>query len=91
MAWQRGTHVASVGTAVSLCTRGGGCREIVLRSVNVAVLGALLTIGAAERPATLGIQDYGGGVTTLGLCPPSPNCIATSEELNDREHFAPPL
>lgn len=62
-----------------------------LRTVNVAVLGALLSIGAAPRPNTLGLVDYGGGVQTLGLCPPSPNCIATSEEGNDREHYAPPL
>lgn len=66
-------------------------KEIVLRSVNVAVLGALLTIGAAPRPANLGIQDYGGGIQTLSLCPPTPNCIATSEEGNDRTHYAPPL
>lgn len=62
-----------------------------LRSVNVAVLGALLTIGAAPRPANLGIQDYGGNIQTLSLCPPTPNCIATSEEGNDRTHYAPPL
>lgn len=37
------------------------------------------------------LQDYGAGVQTLGLCPRTPNCIATSEELNDRDHFAPPL
>lgn len=66
-------------------------REIVLRSVNVMVLGALLSIGAAPRPGNLGIIDYGAGVQTLNLCPPSPNCIATSEEGNDRTHYAPPL
>ncbi|PNW76724.1 hypothetical protein CHLRE_11g468750v5 [Chlamydomonas reinhardtii] len=66
-------------------------KEIVLRSVNVMVLGALLSIGAAPRPGNLGIIDYGAGVQTLNLCPPSPNCIATSEEGNDRTHYAPPL
>ncbi|PNH06758.1 hypothetical protein TSOC_006847 [Tetrabaena socialis] len=66
-------------------------KEIVLRSVNVAVLGALLSIGAAPRPGNLGIIDYGAGVQTLSLCPPTPNCIATSEEGNDRDHYAPPL
>jgi uncharacterized protein (DUF1499 family) len=51
------------------------------------------------RPATncphfvpgLGIQDYGGGAKTLSLCPPTPNCVATSEEANAVDHYAPPL
>lgn len=76
--------------------------------MNLGVLGALLSIGAAPRPKNLGVQvgaqceatgasetlpvllndwrqhqwpfhallqDYGGGVRTLNLCPPSPNCI----------------
>lgn len=59
--------------------------------VAPVVLGALLTWGAAPRPSNLGIQDYGAGIQTLSLCPRSPNCIATSEELNDPEHYAPPL
>jgi uncharacterized protein (DUF1499 family) len=37
----------------------------------------------------LGVLDYGAGVKTLGLCPPSPNCISTSEEANDPEHYVP--
>ena len=60
-----------------------------LRSVNVAVLGALFQFGAAPRPDTLGVQDYGSGVKALGLCPKSPNCIATSEEFGDITHFVP--
>lgn len=28
----------------------------------------------------------GGGARTLGLCPPTPNCISTAEELNDIGH-----
>ncbi|EFJ46193.1 hypothetical protein VOLCADRAFT_105627 [Volvox carteri f. nagariensis] len=66
-------------------------KEVILRSVNMAVVAALLTIGAAPRPSNLGIQDYGAGIQTLSLCPSTPNCIATSEEGNDREHYAPPL
>eukprot|EP00197_Chlamydomonas_leiostraca_P002707 CAMPEP_0202858814 /NCGR_PEP_ID=MMETSP1391-20130828/1183_1 /ASSEMBLY_ACC=CAM_ASM_000867 /TAXON_ID=1034604 /ORGANISM="Chlamydomonas leiostraca, Strain SAG 11-49" /LENGTH=225 /DNA_ID=CAMNT_0049537775 /DNA_START=20 /DNA_END=697 /DNA_ORIENTATION=+ len=68
-------------------------RELVLNSVNlgaVAVLGSILSIGASPRPGNLGIQDYGGGVKTLALCPSSPNCIATSEEANDPTHYVPP-
>lgn len=64
-------------------------RELVLRSVNVAVVGALFQIGATPRPDTLGVQDYGSGVKALGLCPKSPNCISTSEEANDLSHYVP--
>lgn len=60
-----------------------------LNSVNVAVFGALFTWGAAPRPSTIGVQDYGGGLKTLSLCPPSPNCISTAEEANDPQHFVP--
>ena len=64
-------------------------RDFVLNSVNVAVLGALLQWGAAPPPSTLGVQDYGGGLKTLSLCPPSPNCISTAEEANDMDHYVP--
>lgn len=63
-------------------------REVVLLGVNAAVLGSLFTWGAVERPSTLGVRDY-GAVKTLGLCPPSPNCISTAEEVNDPEHYVP--
>lgn len=52
------------------------------------MLGSLFTWGAVERPSTLGVRDY-GAVKTLGLCPPSPNCISTAEEVNDPEHYVP--
>jgi hypothetical protein len=42
------------------------------------------------RPPTM-CTPKGGGVRTLGLCPPTPNCISTAEELNDIGHYAPPL
>jgi len=53
------------------------------------VLGSLLNIGAAPRPSGLGVLDYGAGVKTLSLCPPSPNCISTAEEVNDPDHYVP--
>jgi uncharacterized protein (DUF1499 family) len=34
------------------------------------------------------VQDI-YGVKTLALCPPTPNCLATSEEGNDLKHYAP--
>lgn len=64
-------------------------RELVLNSVNIAVIGALFNIGAAPRPSGLGVQSYGGGIKTLALCPPSPNCISTAEEANDMTHYVP--
>ena len=64
-------------------------REVLLHSVNMALLGALLPIGAAPRPSNLGVQDYGGGLKTLNLCPPTPNCISTAEEANDLSHYVP--
>ena len=58
-------------------------------SLNIAVFGSVFTWGATARPSNIGVQDYGGGIKTLGLCPPSPNCISTAEELNDEGHFVP--
>ncbi|KAI8467803.1 MAG: hypothetical protein J3K34DRAFT_429293 [Monoraphidium minutum] len=66
-------------------------RQVLLKSVNVGVIAAVFTWGAVDRPTNLGIIDYGGGARTLGLCPPTPNCISTAEELNDIGHYAPPL
>lgn len=60
-----------------------------LYSVNVAVLGSLFTWGAVARPKTLGIQTYGRDVQALSLCPPTPNCISTAEEVNDADHYVP--
>ncbi|MEW5298008.1 MAG: hypothetical protein WDW38_003701 [Sanguina aurantia] len=68
-----------------------GRREVVLNSVNIAVVAALFNWGTVPRPSSLGVQDYGSGARTLGLCPATPNCIATSEEANDNTHYAPPL
>ena len=84
------TAAAALPLDANLCTAPAPvCRELVLNSVNVAVLGALFTWGAAPRPSNLGVQDYGGGLRTLSLCPPSPNCISTAEEANDPQHYVP--
>eukprot|EP00879_Flechtneria_rotunda_P001011 GHRR01001147.1.p1 GENE.GHRR01001147.1~~GHRR01001147.1.p1 ORF type:complete len:246 (+),score=60.54 GHRR01001147.1:40-777(+) len=64
-------------------------REFVLNSVNVAVLSAVFNWGAVARPNGLGIKDYGSNIKTLSLCPPSPNCISTAEEINDPTHYVP--
>jgi uncharacterized protein (DUF1499 family) len=63
-------------------------RELVLHSVNVAVLGALFSWGAAPTPSNIGLTDY-DQFKSLSLCPPSPNCISTAEEANDMTHYVP--
>lgn len=62
--------------------------ELVLNSVNVAVLASLLSIGASPRPSGLGPRDF-NGTKSLALCPPTPNCISTAEEANDPKHYVP--
>jgi hypothetical protein len=65
-------------------------RQLLLKSVNVGVIASIFTWGAVDRPKNLGVTDYGGGVKLLGLCPPTPNCISTSEDI-EGTHYAPPL
>eukprot|EP00884_Botryococcus_braunii_P015407 jgi/Botrbrau1/254/Bobra.0022s0227.2 len=65
-------------------------RETLLAGVNVSVLAALFNFGAAPRPSDIGLKAYGGGIKTLALCPPTPNCISTAEEANDLSHYVPP-
>ena len=77
----------SSGRAVS-CMATQSRRELMLASVSLP-LASVLSIGGAPRPSNIGIQSYGGSVQTLSLCPPTPNCIATSEEANDPTHFVP--
>lgn len=50
---------------------------MMLQSSGWAMVGAMFTFGATARPSGLGVTDYGGGVKTLGLCPPKPNCVST--------------
>lgn len=58
-------------------------REILLQSSTALVLGALLSVGRAPRPSSLGLQRW-GGAAQLGLCPRTNNCISTAEEANDQ-------
>lgn len=62
--------------------------ELVLNSVNVAVLASLFSIGTTPRPAGLGPREF-NGTKSLALCPPTPNCISTAEEANDPKHYVP--
>ena len=62
--------------------------DILLRSVNVLVLGGLFSWGTVPRPSGLGVRDF-KGQKSLGLCPPTPNCVSTAEEANDPKHYIP--
>ena len=74
-----------------------GRRELVLNSsagllLGFPALGALPLGpfgGAAPRPRGLGVTDYGGGIKQLAFCPPTPNCISSTENPNDGDHYVP--
>ncbi|KAL2623533.1 hypothetical protein R1flu_003738 [Riccia fluitans] len=60
-------------------------REIILRTSSLAMLAFINFRG--ERPDYLGVQK---SVPSLALCPATPNCISTAEEINDPGHYVPP-
>lgn len=63
-----------------------GRREIILRSSEIAVLGAIFHFSGA-KPDYLGVQK---NPPALALCPATKNCISTSENTSDLTHYAPP-
>ncbi|XP_016514584.1 uncharacterized protein LOC107831337 isoform X1 [Nicotiana tabacum] len=67
-------------------TKQMGRREIILRSSEIAVLGALFNF-SGKKPNYLGVQKNPLG---LALCPATNNCVSTSENISDATHYAPP-
>lgn len=63
-----------------------GRREIVLRSSELAVLGAIFHF-SGTKPNYLGVQK---NPPSLALCPATNNCVSTSENTSDLTHYAPP-
>lgn len=63
-----------------------GRREIVLRSSGIATIAAIFQF-SGSRPSYLGVQK---NPPSLALCPATNNCISTSEERSDYNHYAPP-
>ncbi|RZC73220.1 hypothetical protein C5167_048705 [Papaver somniferum] len=63
-----------------------GRREIILRTSEIAVLGAIFHFGG-KKPNYLGVQK---NPQALALCPATNNCISTSEDVSDLTHYAPP-
>ncbi|KAM3322934.1 putative protein isoform X1 [Capsicum chacoense] len=67
-------------------TKQVGRRDIILRSSEIAALGALFNF-SGKKPSYLGVQKNPFG---LALCPATDNCISTSENISDATHYAPP-
>lgn len=61
-------------------------REVILRSSEIAVLGAIFSF-SGTKPEYLGVQKNS---PALALCPATKNCISTSESISDLVHYAPP-
>ncbi|CAJ1949840.1 unnamed protein product [Sphenostylis stenocarpa] len=61
-------------------------RELILRSSEIATLGAILNF-SGKKPDYLGVQK---NPPALALCPATKNCVSTSENISDRTHYAPP-
>ncbi|KAL3536946.1 hypothetical protein ACH5RR_000312 [Cinchona calisaya] len=61
-------------------------REIILRSSELAVLGAIFHF-SGPKPNYLGVQK---NPPSLALCPATNNCVSTSENASDLNHYAPP-
>ena len=71
-----------------------GRRELMLNSSSLLVLGGLLdnALGGVvdnSRPSGLGLAKYSDEIT-LTLCPNKPNCVSTTDDLNDDSHYIPP-
>ncbi|KAI3982628.1 hypothetical protein MKX01_031367 [Papaver californicum] len=63
-----------------------GRRQIILRTSEIAVLGAIFHF-SGKKPNYLGVQK---NPHALALCPATNNCISTSEDVSDLTHYAPP-
>ncbi|CAM8994245.1 unnamed protein product [Rhodiola kirilowii] len=63
-----------------------GRRELVLRSSEIAAIGAILNL-SGKKPDYLGVQKNN---PALALCPATKNCISTSENVSDLVHYVPP-
>ena len=64
-------------------------RRVILRNVAASPFFLGLFNFAAPVPNNLGVGEFNGIVTGLSLCPPTPNCVGTSDEFNDPVHYIP--
>ncbi|XP_077243147.1 DUF1499 family protein [Tasmannia lanceolata] len=63
-----------------------GRRETILRSCELGLIAAIFHF-SGTKPNYLGVQKK---PLALALCPATNTCISTSEDINDRTHYAPP-
>ncbi|KAL6638632.1 hypothetical protein ACP70R_023743 [Stipagrostis hirtigluma subsp. patula] len=63
-----------------------GRRDFLLRSSELATLAAIFHFGGT-KPSYLGVQK---NPPSLALCPATNNCVSTSEDISDSNHYAPP-
>eukprot|EP00245_Coleochaete_scutata_P007440 TRINITY_DN22852_c0_g1_i1.p1 TRINITY_DN22852_c0_g1~~TRINITY_DN22852_c0_g1_i1.p1 ORF type:complete len:232 (-),score=43.21 TRINITY_DN22852_c0_g1_i1:389-1084(-) len=66
-------------------SKATGRREVILQSSGAALLASVFHF-SGTRPSYLGFKR---NPPSLALCPPTPNCISTAEEINDPGHYVP--
>ncbi|XP_047336302.1 uncharacterized protein LOC124939889 [Impatiens glandulifera] len=70
----------------STLTTTSSRREVILKTSEIAMFIAILNF-SGKKPNYLGIQKNPPG---LALCPATQNCVSTSENITDLNHYAPP-
>ena len=81
--------VASTGSRDAKKDARTSGRRVILRNVAASPFFLGLFNFAAPVPNNLGVGEFNGIVTGLSLCPPTPNCVGTSDEFNDPVHYIP--
>ncbi|XP_075518354.1 uncharacterized protein LOC142552553 isoform X1 [Primulina tabacum] len=73
-------------------SKRGSRRELILRSSEIAVLGAIFHFSLSlETTMFIGFElQTSKNPPSLALCPATNNCVSTSENVSDRSHYAPP-
>jgi hypothetical protein len=68
-----------------------GLRDIGVHALFSQLAAAALAAAYWQPSAALELQNTAAGsnTRTLGLCPQTPNCISTAEEVNDAKHYVP--
>ncbi|KAI3796651.1 hypothetical protein L1987_39330 [Smallanthus sonchifolius] len=84
--WSRRLFISSSNSNNSDEQKEVTRREVILRSSEIAVLGAIFHF-SGSKPNYLGVQK---NPPALALCPATNKCISTSENISDLVHYVPP-
>ncbi|RWW08769.1 hypothetical protein GW17_00027773, partial [Ensete ventricosum] len=78
-----------IGLPFDRCGVGYGCKGGVAEKQRSCSIGCYLPLqlNSGTKPSYLGIQK---NPPSLALCPATNNCLSTSEEISDANHYAPP-